>query len=225
MKPENCLCLTCLLSRSTFQQTYFTPFSTVSIVDFEQVIFRNDVLNGWHFKSLPYNQFCKNVNHEHAKHILLYFPRSYFPADINLLKVNSGSDTRMCEIYSKLIIKTPERRQWRALVFLRKQQIWSHLLKKFLMEKIFCFFWSVILLSILVCLSIWTMSKFEVWMIERILGYAYVIKCRLKLNILFISFKSSQANTRVFLPRSRSNWLPKFFNPILQFLMKHFFMK
>ena len=104
-------------------------------------------------------------------------------------------------------------------MFLRKQQIWSHLLKKFLMEKIFCFFWSVILLSILICLSIWTMSKFEVCMIERILGYAYVIKCTLKLNILFISFKSSQANTRVFLPRrSRSNWLPKFYNPICNFL-------
>ena len=38
--------------------------------------------------------------------------RSY-PAGIYLLKVNNRNTKRRCEIYSKLTIKTPERRHWR----------------------------------------------------------------------------------------------------------------
>ena len=36
------------------------------------------------------------------------------PAAINLLKVNNKKTRAMCEICSKLTIKTPERRQWRS---------------------------------------------------------------------------------------------------------------
>ena len=35
------------------------------------------------------------------------------PANINLFKVNNRNTRKMCEICSKLTIKTPERRQWR----------------------------------------------------------------------------------------------------------------
>ena len=37
----------------------------------------------------------------------------YNPAGIYLLKVNNRNTRTRCEIYSKLTIKTPERRQWR----------------------------------------------------------------------------------------------------------------
>ena len=36
-----------------------------------------------------------------------------FSAGINVLKVNNRNTTTRCEIYAKLTIKTPERRDWR----------------------------------------------------------------------------------------------------------------
>ena len=36
----------------------------------------------------------------------------YLPAGINLCKVNNGNIRTMCSIYSKLIIKTPQRQHW-----------------------------------------------------------------------------------------------------------------
>ena len=36
---------------------------------------------------------------------------AFFPFDIYLFKVNNGNTSTMCEICSKLTIKTPERRQ------------------------------------------------------------------------------------------------------------------
>ena len=35
----------------------------------------------------------------------------YYPDDINLFKVNYGNTRTVCEVYSKLTIKTPEQRQ------------------------------------------------------------------------------------------------------------------
>ena len=37
-------------------------------------------------------------------------PEGYFPTDIYLFKINNGKTIAMCELYSKLTIKTPERR-------------------------------------------------------------------------------------------------------------------
>ena len=39
--------------------------------------------------------------------------KANFPADIYLLNVNNSNIKIMCEICSKLTMKTPERRQWR----------------------------------------------------------------------------------------------------------------
>ena len=38
--------------------------------------------------------------------------RRAFPANIYLFKGNDRNTRKRCEIYSKLTIKTPERRQW-----------------------------------------------------------------------------------------------------------------
>ena len=48
------------------------------------------------------------------------------PAGIYFFKVNNGKTRTMCEIYSKLTIKTPERRHWRrSSVFIANfEQIW-----------------------------------------------------------------------------------------------------
>ena len=39
---------------------------------------------------------------------------NFYPAGIYLLKVNNGNPRKMCEICSKLTIKTPEQRHWRS---------------------------------------------------------------------------------------------------------------
>ena len=50
------------------------------------------------------------------------------PVGIYLLKVNSGDTRTSYEIYSKLTIKTPERRQWRRSgVFIVKFEHITHL--------------------------------------------------------------------------------------------------
>ena len=40
------------------------------------------------------------------------------PADIFLLKLNKRNIRTKCEICSKLVIKTPEQRQWRSGIFI-----------------------------------------------------------------------------------------------------------
>ena len=45
--------------------------------------------------------------------VLLEISAKSFPEYIYLFKVNNRSNRKMCEIYSKLTIKTPERGQWR----------------------------------------------------------------------------------------------------------------
>ena len=50
------------------------------------------------------------------------------PAGIYFFKVNNGKTRTMCEIYSKLTIKTPERRHWRrSSVFIVNFEDISHL--------------------------------------------------------------------------------------------------
>ena len=54
--------------------------------------------------------------------------------DIYLLKVVNRNTTTKCEIYSKLTIKTPERRQWRRSgVFIVNFEHISHLALVFLL--------------------------------------------------------------------------------------------
>ena len=56
------------------------------------------------------------------------------PANIYLFKVNNRSSRKRCEIFSKLIIKTPERRQRRRSgVFIVNFENISHLFLVFLL--------------------------------------------------------------------------------------------
>ena len=56
-----------------------------------------------------------------------------FPAGIYLLKVNNRNSRTRCEICSKLIIKIPERRQWRRSgIFIVNFEHISHLVLVFL---------------------------------------------------------------------------------------------
>ena len=56
----------------------------------------------------------------------------YYPVDIYLLKVNNTNTRTRCEMYSKLAIKTPERRQWpRSYIFI--VNFISHLFLVFLL--------------------------------------------------------------------------------------------
>ena len=58
---------------------------------------------------------------------------SMFPANMNLLKVNKRNTRKMCELCSKLTIKTPEQLQWRRFgVFLVNFEHISHLFLVFL---------------------------------------------------------------------------------------------
>ena len=63
---------------------------------------------------------------------------SYNPAGIYLLKVNKSNTRTRCEICSKLLIKTPEQRQWRQWrrsgVFIVNFEHTSHLALVFLLS-------------------------------------------------------------------------------------------
>ena len=45
------------------------------------------------------------------------------PAGLWLLKVNNENNGTRCEICSKLLIKTPDRRQWRGCNFANEKSI------------------------------------------------------------------------------------------------------
>ena len=61
----------------------------------------------------------------------------YNPAIINLFKVNNRNTRKRCEICSKLIIKTPERRQWRfSGVFIVNFEYISHFFLVFLLSSL-----------------------------------------------------------------------------------------
>ena len=62
----------------------------------------------------------------------LGLPTSISPAGIYLIKVNNRNTRARCEVCSKLIIKTPERRQWRhSGVFIVNFEHISHLVLVF----------------------------------------------------------------------------------------------
>ena len=65
---------------------------------------------------------------------LLFSGYCYYPADIDMFKVNSRNTSTRCEICSRLTIKTPERRQWRRSgVFIGNFKHISHLVLLFLL--------------------------------------------------------------------------------------------
>ena len=65
----------------------------------------------------------------HALH-----PYDLIQASIYLLKVNNSNKTTRCEIYSKLTIKTLERRQWHSSgVFIVNLEHISHFVLVFLL--------------------------------------------------------------------------------------------
>ena len=49
----------------------------------------------------------------------------YFPTDIYLFKVKNGNKKAICEIWSKLIIKTPKRGHWRNKVQNNGNRVWK----------------------------------------------------------------------------------------------------
>ena len=62
------------------------------------------------------------------------FPYDNYTANIYLFKLNNRNTKIRCEIYSKLTIKTPERRHWhRSGVFIANFEHISHLFLEFLL--------------------------------------------------------------------------------------------
>ena len=55
----------------------------------------------------------------------------YFPANIYLFKVNNRNTEKRCEIYSKLTIKTPERRQFFSFSIVDFEQVKARWLTTF----------------------------------------------------------------------------------------------
>ena len=75
----------------------------------ENVIFRKANICFNHVKNSK-NWRCK---------IFQYWPLKHCPANIYLFKVNNRDTRTKCEIFSKLTVKTPERRHWhRSGVFI-----------------------------------------------------------------------------------------------------------
>ena len=71
---------------------------------------------------------------ENISLLYLYFKIYALPAGIYLFKVNNRNTRTRCEIYSKLTINTPERRQWRRSgVFIVNFEHISHLVLVFLL--------------------------------------------------------------------------------------------
>ena len=70
---------------------------------------------------------CEFIKHEQKAGIAL-------PAGNYMFKVNNRNTSTRCEIYSKLTIKTAERRQWRRFaVFIVNFEHISHLVLLFLL--------------------------------------------------------------------------------------------
>ena len=80
------------------------------------------------FKNLYIHSTRNNDNHR------LLHDSNLNPASIYLLKVNNRNTRTRCEIYSKLITKTQERRHWRLSgVFIANFEHISHLVLVFLL--------------------------------------------------------------------------------------------
>ena len=74
------------------------------------------------------SQFMKCENH-----LIILSAGGYNPTGIYMLKVNNRNIRTRCEIFSKLTIKIPERRQWRRFdVFIVNFDYISHLVLVFL---------------------------------------------------------------------------------------------
>ena len=84
---------------------YFSPCKTVN----SEMILKN-----------IYNRLSSNKNVEQCVDLFKVNDsniRKNSLANVYLFKVNMRNTRKRCKICSKLIIKTPERRQWRRLVF------------------------------------------------------------------------------------------------------------
>ena len=100
----------------------FTPFSSVSTVDFEQVnvswlvVAQRSILDVC--GSPGYSHEINNENTRSmarmCSKLTIKTPERHlltFPAGIHLFKINNENIRTMCEVCSKLTIKTPERHQ------------------------------------------------------------------------------------------------------------------
>ena len=101
----------------TLNIQHFTPFSSVSIVDFEQVNVNWVIADFEHaFVLNLFNGKNKNIrttsNNVVLMSLLLNLSTFNAPADNCLFKVNNESTRTMREICSKLTIKTPLMSSW-----------------------------------------------------------------------------------------------------------------
>ena len=101
----------------TLNIQHFTPFSSVSIVDFEQVNVNWVIVDFEHaFVLNLFNGKNKNIrttsNNVVLMSLLLNLSTFNAPADNYLFKVNNESTRTMREICSKLTIKTPLMSSW-----------------------------------------------------------------------------------------------------------------
>ena len=71
-------------------------------------------------KDISLQFHCKRTSFQ------LFFSEFSKPTDIYLFKLNNGETRKVCSVYSKLIIKTSELRQWRhfGFFFVNYEQIW-----------------------------------------------------------------------------------------------------
>ena len=103
-------------------------FSTSCLVN---VLFTLNPLSGSRTTAFTW---IKNEKSDVMRHTNESLHHSPFPVSISLFKVNKRNTRTGCEICSKLIIKAPERRQWRRSgVFIINFEHISHLVLVFLL--------------------------------------------------------------------------------------------
>ena len=68
------------------------------------------------FEILAYSSLLRILNLDVNVDAYVKLLQKDIPAGIYLLKVNTRNTGRMCEIYSKVTFKTPERPHWRCYV-------------------------------------------------------------------------------------------------------------
>ena len=109
----------------TFDQAlcfFFIPYTALKVSAFGVILVRIFPHSDWIRKVMtritPNTGFFTHcyrnkISVEVFSHWFNSVSHKDYPANIYMFKVNNRNTRKMCEICSKLIIKTPERRQWR----------------------------------------------------------------------------------------------------------------
>ena len=113
-----------------YLRTSFTPFSCVSIADFEQVNVSWVISNFDHIQHIililfsfwSLNRWLHFRKGRNVTKKLWFKVFSYqYPAGIYMLKVNNRNTRTRREISSKLTVRIPERRHWRHCFYLNME--------------------------------------------------------------------------------------------------------